>query len=148
MCLWMKERRSSSPLSCVSVSVRVCGWCLFFSGGVWSEQHRWGCGVVREGEGEKGRERERGGEHQHCSACNDQFPYSRSLTSHPCVPPLGRSAPHLPLPPLKKNPEVLCSPAFLSISLSLSLHSLLFSSPPSFKPSPRWSPWHASAKPH
>lgn len=102
VCLWRKEEPASS--SAPSPRCRRM-WTVFVflrrsvvraaSPGMWS------------GERGRGREAERGGEmgggrwHQRRSACSHQFPYSRSLTSHPFPPPL----------PFRQHSQVLTCPS-------------------------------------
>lgn len=104
VCVCGEKRSSRRPLPPLSppLAVGECGRCLFFSGALWSEQHRRGCGAVREGGGGRQREEERwGGWHQRRSACSHQFPYSRSLTSHLFPPPL----------PFRQHSQVLTCPS-------------------------------------
>lgn len=63
VCVCGEKRSSRSPLPPLPppLAVGECGRCLFFSGALWSEQHRRGCGAVREGGGGRQREEERWG---------------------------------------------------------------------------------------
>lgn len=121
ICVRKRGRKEQQQPSLLPVSVWVCGWvsvCFSLRQSLVraASQGMWG--------GERERERERMSKIiQRCSACNDQFPYSRSLTSHPSIPPLYCSVIHLPLPPLKTR---------RSYALSLSLWLSHF--PPYYSP--------------
>lgn len=130
------------------LAVGECGRCLFFSGALWSEQHRRGCGAVREGGGGRQREEERWGGGTsadqpavisfHTPARSRHTP---SLLPYPSVNTL-RSSPAPPTlltehPP--PPPEV--SPALASAFLIVSAVPPL----PLCKSSPLGSPWHAAA---
>lgn len=62
---------------------------------------------------------------QRASACRHQFPYSRSLTSHPSIPPLCCSGARRPLPHpslRSRSPQISFSPFKPAVSKSETSH--------------------------
>ncbi|KAF6720670.1 hypothetical protein FQA47_006105 [Oryzias melastigma] len=62
---------------------------------------------------------------QRASACRHQFPYSRSLTSHPSIPPLCCSGARRPLPHpslRSRSPQISLSPFKPAVSKSETSH--------------------------